>query len=179
MSQKMPNKGDAVPTKLGIQTIGGGVLTSPAEAMLSRAIALTLAAAPADRTRLFAQLVNDIERFMVAHPQERPWTCTIFPGTDGSTVFRGGVGHSLVIDAEGRLWRGRSCEDFKTTYRFENDTCVIDTLTPLYGQMREYLPQLSQPRTLRGLSPNPSLQRTPPDRRALTVRGRAAKNNLQ
>ncbi|HEV7508752.1 MAG TPA: hypothetical protein VGS07_27985 [Thermoanaerobaculia bacterium] len=37
------------------------------------------------------------------------------PGTDGSTVFRGGIGHS--------------------------DSCQIESLTPLYGQMREYLPR--------------------------------------
>lgn len=75
---------------------------------------------------------------MAAHPEERPWTCTVYTGTDGSTIFRGGVGHSLVIDPAGRLWRARSYEDFETTYRFERDLCVIETLTPLYGQMREY-----------------------------------------
>ena len=31
------------------------------------------------------------------------WTCTVFTGTDGSWVFRGGVGHSLVIDPAGRI----------------------------------------------------------------------------
>ena len=93
-----------------------------------------------DNRHLFAQLVSKIERFMTAHPEERPWTCTIYSGTDGSAIFRGGVGHSLVIDLEGRLWRARSYEDFATTYRFEHGTCVIDTLTPLYAQMREYVP---------------------------------------
>jgi hypothetical protein len=48
---------------------------------------------------------------MVAHPAERPWTCTIYTGTDGSRIFRGGIGHSLVIDPDGRLWRARSYED--------------------------------------------------------------------
>jgi hypothetical protein len=65
----------------------------------------------------------------------------VYAGTDGSTIFRGGVGHSLVIDPDGRLWRGRSYEDFETMYRFESGTCRIDTLTPLYGQMREYQPR--------------------------------------
>jgi hypothetical protein len=116
-----------------------GVLTSPADPRLGRAIAVTLAAPPADRTRLFTDLVREIERFMAAHPDERPWTCTVYAGTDGSAIFRGGVGHSLVIDSEGRLWRGRSYEDFETTYRFEGSACWIDTLTPLYAQMREYL----------------------------------------
>ena len=118
-----------------------GVLTSAAEPLLSSAIAATLAAPPPERSRLFRQFVRDIEQFMTEHPEERPWTCTIYAGTDGSTIFRGGVGHSLVIDTAGRLWRARSYEDFETTYRFTNDSCVIDTLTPLYAQMREYLPR--------------------------------------
>lgn len=122
------------------QALQSGVLTSPAEPMLSRAIARTLAAPLSDRRHLFARLVSEIERFMAAHPEERPWTCTVYSGTDGSAIFRGGVGHSLVIDLEGRLWRARSYEDFETTYRFEHGTCVIDTLTPLYAQMREYVP---------------------------------------
>ncbi len=29
----------------------------------------------------------------------------------------------------------------ETTYRFSEGRCEIDTLTPLYNQMREYLPQ--------------------------------------
>ncbi len=114
-----------------------GVLTSPAEPMLSAAIAQALDAPALERGELFGRLVRDIERFMAAHPEERPWTCTVFAGTDGSTIFRGGVGHSLVIDPSGRLWRGRSYEDFETGYRFEHNTCVISSLTPLYEQMRE------------------------------------------
>jgi hypothetical protein len=116
-----------------------GVVTSPADGMLSRAIAETLKAPAADRARLFEQFVGEIEAFMTAHPAERPWTCTIYTGTDGSRVFRGGVGHSLVIDASGRLWRARSYEDFDTTYIFTDNSCEIDRLTPLYAQMREYL----------------------------------------
>lgn len=75
---------------------------------------------------------------MAAHPEERPWTCTVYEGTDRSAIFRGGVGHSLVVDPAGRLWRARSYEDFATTYRFLDGSCEIDTLTPLYDQMREY-----------------------------------------
>jgi len=77
---------------------------------------------------------------MAALPAERPWTCRVYAGTDGSRIFRGGVGHSLVIDANGRLWRARSYEDFETTYRIADGTCEIATLTPLYEQMREYQP---------------------------------------
>lgn len=80
---------------------------------------------------------------MAAHPEERPWTCTVYTGTDGSRIFRGGIGHSLVIDPEGRLWRARSYEDFETTFTFPEGGGEIDTLTPLYGQMREYLPRSS------------------------------------
>lgn len=75
---------------------------------------------------------------MAVHPEERPWTCKVYDGTDGSAIFRGGVGHSLVIDPAGRLWRARSYEDFDTTYKFTDGSCEIDTLTPLYAQMREY-----------------------------------------
>lgn len=118
-----------------------GVLMSPADAMLSSAIAETLRAPASERVRLFERLVGEIERYMLAHPDERPWTCTIYTGTDGSRIFRGGIGHSLVIDTAGRLWRARSYEDFETTYRFIGQSCEIDTLTPLFEQMREYLPR--------------------------------------
>ena len=75
---------------------------------------------------------------MAEHPEERPWTCAIFRGTDGSTIFRGGVGHSLVVDPAGGLWRARSYEDFDTTYLFTDGSCEIDTLTPRYAHLREY-----------------------------------------
>ncbi len=109
--------------------------------MLGRALATTLEAPASDRARLFTQLVREIEELMAAHPEERPWTCKVYTGTDGSTIFRGGIGHSLVIDPDGRLWRARSYEDFDTTYRFTAASCEIDTLSPLYAQMREYLPR--------------------------------------
>jgi hypothetical protein len=60
-------------------------------------------------------------------------------GTDGSRIFRGAVGASLVIDTEGRLWRARSLEDFQTIYTITPTSCDIDTLTPDYRKMREYL----------------------------------------
>jgi hypothetical protein len=122
------------------EPLQSGILTSPAEPMLSRAIAAALAAPADERARLFIRLVREIEDFMAARPQERPWTCAVYAGTDGSTIFRGGVGHSLVIDLQGRLWRARSYEDFDTTYRLTESSCEIASLTPLYGQMREYQP---------------------------------------
>ena len=53
-------------------------------------------------------------------------------------IFRGGVGHSLVIDPRGRLWRARSYEDFYTTYRltgtaYEIDTCYYANGTSCQG----------------------------------------------
>lgn len=120
-----------------LSDLRSGVLTSPADTMLARAIDATLRARPQERVALFERLVGEIERFMKAHPNERPWTCRIFDGTDGSRVFRGGVGHSLVIDPAGRLWRARSYEDFATTYTITSVTCEIATLTPLYAHMRE------------------------------------------
>ena len=115
-----------------------GVLTSPADEMLGRAIYETLRVPASERARLFEQFVREIESYMTAHPAERPWSCTVYTGTDGSRIFRGGIGHSLVIDTDGRLWRARSYEDFETTYIFTEKTCEIDTLTPLFDQMREY-----------------------------------------
>jgi hypothetical protein len=109
--------------------------------MLGHAIRETLTAPAVDRARLFEKFVREIEDFMLAHPAERPWTCTVFTGTDGSRIFRGGIGHSLVIDPDGRLWRARSYEDFETTYTFNEGTCTIATLTPLFDQMREYRPR--------------------------------------
>src|SRR5262249_43112715 len=103
------------------------------------AISETLRAPASDRARLFEQFVREIERAMAALPAERPWTCRIYTGTDGSRIFRGGVGHSLVIDPNGRLWRARSYEGFETTYRFTDARYEIDTLTPVYRQMREYV----------------------------------------
>lgn len=129
------------PAAADAEPLRSGLLSSPAEPMLSRAIAQTLRAPASDRARLFARLVGEIEAFMAAHPGERPWTCRVFGGTDGSAIFRGGVGHSLVVDPEGRLWRARSYEDFETTYKLTEHSCEIDTLTPLYAQMREYGPR--------------------------------------
>jgi hypothetical protein len=114
------------------------VLSSPADEMLGRAIYETLRAPTSERAGLFEQLVREIEEYMAAHPAERPWTCVVYTGTDGSRIFRGGIGHSLVIDPDGRLWRARSYEDFETTYTIGEKTSEIDTLTPLFDQMREY-----------------------------------------
>jgi hypothetical protein len=121
------------------EPLQSGELYSPADGMLSQAITEALVAPPAERLHLFSNLVLRIEEFMSQHPEERPWSCTRHSGTDGSSIFRGGLGLSIVIDAEGRLWRARNYEDFETTYAFIGTSCEIDTLTPIYAQMREYL----------------------------------------
>jgi hypothetical protein len=120
------------------EPLQSGVLTSPADGMLRRAIAEALNAPPADRARLFSHLVLGIEEYIAEHPKERPWTCNRYYGTDGSLIFRGGLGLSIVVDPVGRLWRARNYEDFETSYAFFGTTCEIDTLTPLYAEMREY-----------------------------------------
>jgi hypothetical protein len=132
---------DASVTSDDAGSLQSGVLTSPADEKLADAIRLTLQAPLDSRAALFERLVKDIEAFMQANPTSRPWTCTVYRGTDGSNVFRGGVGHSLVIDPSGRLWRARSYEDFETTYTITPYSCEIASLTPLYAQMREYLPR--------------------------------------
>lgn len=118
-----------------------GVHVPPGEGPLGDAIAATLRAPRTERPAFFARLAREIEAFVAATAPEHPWTCTEHRGTDGSHVFRGGAGHSLVIDPEGRLWRARNHEDFETTWDITPTTCVLATLTPLYGQMREYLPR--------------------------------------
>src|SRR5258708_2462644 len=57
------------------EPLQSGVLHSPADGMLSQAIAETLDTPAADRARVFSQHVLGIEEFMVQHPEERPWTC--------------------------------------------------------------------------------------------------------
>ena len=112
--------------------------------MLGGAIAETLEAPPAERAFLFKRLVQEILHFVRENPGERDWSCAFHTGVDGSAIFRGGHGHSLVIDPAGRLWRARSYEDFENTYVFEGTSCEIATLTPLYAQMREYRPRHSR-----------------------------------
>lgn len=126
---------------MGDEPLQSGVLENPGDELLSEAIRLTLEAPPEARAALFASLTREIERTLGETAPERHWTCAVYGGTDGSTIFRGGVGHSLVIDPRGKLWRARSYEDFETTYTITPASCEIETLTPLYAAMREYLPR--------------------------------------
>ena len=118
-----------------------GIFVPPGEKLLSEAIADTLRTPPEQRAAVFEAHARRIEEYVARTAPEHPWTCTVYTGTDGSHIFRGGVGHSLVIDPQGRLWRARSYEDFETTYVSDGTVYAIDTLTPLYHQMREYLPR--------------------------------------
>ena len=114
---------------------------SPGETSLSDAIRQTLSAPPPTRAAMFEKLAREIEQIVAQACPDHPWTCQVYNGLDGSRIFRGGVGTSLVIDPEGRLWRARNYEDFETTYRIEANTCEIEMLRPIYSQMRQYVPK--------------------------------------
>lgn len=133
----MPHTPAPQPSEPALQS---GVLIPPGERPLGDAIAEVLLAPPAERAALFTLRVGEIQAAVTRNHPGQPWTCSVHAGTDGSHVFRGGVGHSLVIDPQGRLWRARSYEDFDTTYDLSNHSCSIASLTPLYHQMRQYLP---------------------------------------
>jgi hypothetical protein len=117
------------------------LLTAPTgEAMFAEAIGLALRACPPERAELFERLTGEIEALTtVPDSGLRPWTRSVHTGTDGSRIFRGTEGSSLVIDPTGRLWRARSYEDFATTYTITPTSCEIATLAPLYAEMREYV----------------------------------------
>jgi hypothetical protein len=119
-------------------TLTSCVLTSPADGLLRDAIDITLRADPRTRAKLFEQLLRQIEDFMKQHPNDRPWSFSVYTGTDGSRIFRGGTGRSIVLDPAGTMWRARSYEDFETTYIVTNNECRITSLTPHYEQMRRY-----------------------------------------
>jgi hypothetical protein len=112
------------------------VLTSPAEAMVREAIDETLRAEPHARAALFEQLLREIEAFMRLHPEELAFRVIAYTGTDGSRIFRSRDGRAIVVDPAGGMWRGRSYEDFDTTYTSPESGCRIDTLTPRYAEMR-------------------------------------------
>ena len=110
-----------------------------AEGLFAEAIATTLQAPPGERAALFERLTAGIATVTTAPDSGwKAWTRTVHDGTDGSRIFRGGVGASVVIDPQGRLWRARSYEDFQTTYTITATSCEIETLTPVYAEMREY-----------------------------------------
>jgi hypothetical protein len=118
-----------------------GVLIPPGEKHLSDAIAATLRLPPGQRAAAFEKFARRIEAIVAAEAPGHPWTCTLYRGTDGSHVFRGGAGHSLVVDPLGRLWRALNYEHFETAYDISPDACTITALTPRYEQPREYLPR--------------------------------------
>src|SRR5258708_33444754 len=106
--------------------------------MMGSAIAVTLQAPPPERAALFETLAAEIMAVTTGPDSGlRPWKYTVHDGTDGSRIFRGGVGSSVVIDTEGRLWRARSLEGFPTTYTITPNSCEIDKLTPHYPAKRE------------------------------------------
>jgi hypothetical protein len=116
-----------------------GISVSPGEEMLSNAIATTLQTPARDRAGLFELLMQEIAAIVSASNSEKPWTFFVHQGTDGSRIFRGGTGRSIVVDPEGRLWRARTYEDFETTYIFTATSCEIATMKPNYSLMKEYV----------------------------------------
>src|SRR2546423_1796435 len=121
------------------------VLTSPADPLLRDAIAETLRAEPHARAALFEQRLREIEEFIQSRPDEMPFRFWAFTGTDGSRIFRGRAGLSMVIDPAGAMWRARSYEDFDTTYTITEKSCSIDTLTPRYAEMQPFAVTESPP----------------------------------
>ena len=117
-------------------------LDSTGEAMLRQAIHRVLAAPPSERPDLLERLTGEITAVTTAPGCGlRPWTCSVHTGTDGSRIFVGGVGFSIVVDPEGRLWRAGTHEDFETTYRITPTSCEIVAMEPKHSRMREYLPR--------------------------------------
>lgn len=106
--------------------------------MFSRAIDLTLEALPDKRVDLIERLLQEVVAIVSANPEMRPWTYNKHSGSDGSLIFSGGIGLSLVVDTEGRLWRGRTYEDFETSYRITETSCEVESMTPKYEQMRQF-----------------------------------------
>lgn len=107
--------------------------------MFRKAIRLTLQAPLHERAILFEKLAEYIRQNAVYEESHKSWICYVHTGTDGSRIFRGGIGFSLVIDPQGRLWRAATAEDFETTYTLTSTSCEIDTMTPIYATMREYV----------------------------------------
>jgi hypothetical protein len=120
----------------GADSLVSAVVTSPADPLLRKAIMDALRMLPCRRAAFLAIRLREIQTFMEQRPAERPWTFSEFAGTDGSRIFRGGVGHSLVVDPQGTLWRARSYEDFVTVHNITDKRCTIAALTPIYRDMR-------------------------------------------
>ncbi|HEX8773114.1 MAG TPA: hypothetical protein VF735_05875 [Pyrinomonadaceae bacterium] len=121
----------------GETLLQSGISVSPGAEMLSKAIATTLQSPAQDRAELFAVLMQEIAATLSASNSEKSWTFFVNHGTDGSRIFRGSTGRSIVIDPEGRLWRARTYEDFETTYTITARSCEIATMKPNYSLMKE------------------------------------------
>jgi hypothetical protein len=115
------------------------ILPADGSEMLKKAVNLTLQALPSERALLFENFAEQIKKNAVYEDAQKTWTCFTHIGTDGSQIFRGGVGFSIVIDTQGRLWRAATLEDFETTYTIAPNSCEINTMTPIYENMREYV----------------------------------------
>ena len=114
------------------------ILPADGSEMLKKAIMLTLQAPSHERAILFENFTAYINKKVIYEDIQKIWTCSIHSGTDGSRIFRGGIGFSIVIDPQGRLWRAATLEDFETTYTLTPNSCEINMMTPIYAKMREY-----------------------------------------
>lgn len=124
-------------------TLVSCVATSPADALLRQAITTALSADASSRGELFSQLLSEIAAYMKERPEERPWTYEALTGTDGSRIFRGQTGRSIVVDPRGTLWKARTYEDFDVEYAITESTCTIKAITPKYELMRPYSLELA------------------------------------
>lgn len=107
--------------------------------MFKKAIQLTLQTPLDKHAALFEKLAEYVQKNAIYEDIHKSWMYNLHTGTDGSRIFRGGIGFSLVIDPQGRLWRAATAEDFETTYILTATSCEIDTMTPIYATMREYV----------------------------------------
>ena len=128
---------------LGVQSatpLPSTIYAPSGDEMLSKAIAITLQTPAQDRAELFESLTREIVAITsAANSKMKPWVCFVHSGTDGSRIFRGGIGLSIVVDPQGRLCRARTYDDFETTYTITATSCKIATMKPNYTLMREYV----------------------------------------
>lgn len=116
------------------------ILPADGSLMFKKAIWLTLQEAPVNRAFFFDSLAKYIqENALYEDNSSKSWTYQLLFGTDGSYIFKGGIGFSLVVDLNGRLWRAATLEDFETTYTITTNSCEIATMTPIYANMKEYV----------------------------------------
>ncbi len=126
--------------KISLNNILEKILPADGSLMFKKAIWLTLQEVPLNRAFFFDNLAKYIqENALYEEDSNKTWTYQLIVGTDGSHIFKGGIGFSLVVDPTGRIWRAATLEDFETTYTVTTNSCEIATMTPIYVNMKEYV----------------------------------------